>query len=688
MNGHSFSLGGGEMDRLFSPAQIGTMELPNRLIMTPMHLGYCPTGEVTPRLIEFYRARAKGGVGLIIVGGCGIDRLGNAPGMVQLDDDVFVPGLSQLVEAVHTEGAKIIPQLYQSGRYASSRAGQTPVAPSPIASKLTGEVPKELNQEDIADIILSYAEAAKRAKLAGFDGVEILASAGYLISQFLSSLTNQREDRYGGDLQGRMSMGLEVVGAVREAVGADFPILVRVAGNDFMPGGNTNKEAQAFCIALEQAGVNAINVTGGWHETSVPQLTMNVPPGAFRYLARGIKQAVSIPVIACNRITTPELAEEILTQGDADFVGLARPLLADPEFVNKARSGDRDNIRPCIGCNQGCLDHVFRAQPVSCTVNPEAGLEAKLLLKSTDTPSSQRLLVIGAGPAGLEFALESAHLGHKVTIWELAKQAGGQLTLASSPPGRQDFLRLRDYLFKACENAGVKLAYETEGTAHNILSELNKGEFDAVVIASGAKPILPALNIEPGAAVVQAWDILAGKRAVGEKILIIGGGAVGVETALHLAENGGFNAETLKFLWSEHGEGEGELRRLLSQGNRDITVIEMAKGIGRDIGLSTRWSMLQDLRRSGIKLSDQTKALSITKQGVVVEKVGEQYTLPADLVILAIGSCSENQLYKELTGKVDNLYVLGDAQKPAKVFEAIHDAYALAKQIKPTLGRD
>ncbi len=669
------------MGNLFSPARIGALTLANRLVMTPMHLGYCPSGEVTPRLIEFYRARAKGGVGLIVLGGCGIDKLGNAPGMVQLDEDKFIDGLRELVNAVHHEGAKIIAQLYQAGRYASSRASQTPVAPSPVASRLTGETPQELSEQDIAAIISAYAAAASRAKQAEFDGVEILASAGYLISQFLSPITNLRQDRYGGDLPARMTFGLEVVAAVRTAVGADFPILVRVAGNDFMPGGHTNQQSRAFCQALEKAGVDAIDVTGGWHETSVPQLTMNVPPGAFRYLARGIKQAISIPVIACNRITTPELAEEVLSSGDADFVGIARPLLADPEFANKAQRGDSGLIRPCIGCNQGCLDHIFRQKPVSCVVNPAAGGEVHVVQEVAHTAGKQNLLVIGAGPSGLQFALEAAQLGHSVSLWERSAAAGGQLALAAAPPGRKDFLRLRDYLFNACTIAGVDFRFGIEASAENILSAVYRQRLDGVVIATGAAPLHPPLPLDSGVPVIQAWDVLAGGVTAHNKTVIIGGGAVGVETALYLAQTRYCSSDSLNFLWFEQAESESELHRQLAKKGQGIILVEMAKGIGRDIGPSTRWSLLQDLQRFGIQAMDQTTALAITAQGVVVEKAGLQQTLPADLVILAAGSRPENHLYSELLGKVANLYLIGDAFKPAKVFEAMHQAHELIQQI-------
>ncbi|KJR45992.1 2,4-dienoyl-CoA reductase [NADPH] [Desulfosporosinus sp. I2] len=667
------------MSMLFSPAQIGTLQLRNRLVMTPMHLGYSPKGEVNDQLIEFYRARARGGVGLIVVGGCGIDLIGNAFGMTQLDDDRYIPGLRRLVDAVHAEGAKIIPQLYQAGRYAhSALTGQPSVAPSPIPSKLTRQTPVELTQEKIIEVIASFANAAKRAQVSGFDGVEIIASAGYLISQFLSPVTNQRTDRYGGDLQARMTFGLEVVQAVRNAVGLDFPIIVRVAGNDFVSGSHTNTESRAFCQALEKIGVNALNVTGGWHETQVPQLTMNVPPGAYVYLANGIKQVVSIPVIACNRINTPELAEEILQEGKADFIGMARSLLADPEFPQKAMAGNSDTIRPCIGCNQGCLDNIFQLKPVSCLVNAEAGREAELAELARNNPPAQRqkILVIGAGSAGLEFSRIATLRGHKVTIWEASDKTGGQLALAGAPPGRRDFLYFGTYLANICLELGVTIDYNIMATPEKVLSAVQNGEFDRVVIATGARPITPPIKIEAGTEVLQAWDVLLGHKKTGKNVIIVGGGAVGVDTALLLAESGTLDNESLRFLLVQQAETDKELYRLATQGTKRITVLEMAKGIGRDIGPSTRWSMLADLKRYRVNCLEENKVLEIRSDGVLVESDGVQKVLPADTVILAVGSSSQNELYSALQGKLESLSIIGDAVKPRKVLDAIHEAYA------------
>ena len=361
-----------QFPNLFSPITIRSMSLRNRIVMTAMHLGYTPASEVTDRLIAFYRARASGGAGLIIVGGCVIDEFGGMLGMIGIRDDCFIPGLEKLTAAVKGEGAGIAAQLYQAGRYTHSVmiGGRKPFSSSAVRSRLTGETPRALELEEIPGVQDAFASAALRAKKAGFDAVEVLGSAGYLISQFLSPITNLREDRYGGPLENRMRFGLEVVEKVRRAVGPDYPILMRLAGNDFMPGSHTNREARIFAAEAEKAGIDLFNVTGGWHETRVPQLSTFVPRSAYVYLAQGVKSAVSVPVIASNRINDPQLAEDILREGQADLVTMARGLIADPELPNKAREGRTEEICRCIACNQGCFDSIFNLRSVTCLVNP------------------------------------------------------------------------------------------------------------------------------------------------------------------------------------------------------------------------------------------------------------------------------------------------------------------------------
>ncbi|MDH7479523.1 MAG: NADH:flavin oxidoreductase, partial [Syntrophomonadaceae bacterium] len=326
--------------KLLEPIKIGSMELRNRIVMPAMHLGFCQDGYIGDRIVNFYRERAEGGAGLIVVGGCYISPHPAYWGMVEIGDDRFIPGHRRLAGAIREAGACAAAQLFHAGRYESSVfSRRQPIAPSPIPSAMTRETPREMTLEDIAEVIAQFAAAASRAKEAGYNAVEVIASAGYLISEFLSPITNRRSDEYGGSFENRCRFGEEVIKAVRQAVGPGYPVMVRLTGNEFMPGGNTNREIRQFARRLQEAGADAFNVTGGWHESRVPQITMNVPLGAYIYLAQGIKQAVEVPVAACNRINDPWLAEELLVQGRADLVGMARGLMADPELPNKVRDG-------------------------------------------------------------------------------------------------------------------------------------------------------------------------------------------------------------------------------------------------------------------------------------------------------------------------------------------------------------
>jgi len=592
-------------------------------------------------------------------------------------DDRFIPGLAALAQAVQTNGAKIAAQLYQAGRYAHSMlmGGKQSISSSPVRSKFTGETPRELTVPEIKQVQANFALAAGRLKRAGFDAVEVIASAGYLISQFLSPVVNRREDEYGGSFENRMRFGLEVAREVRRTVGPDFPVIFRVAGNEFMEGGLENKDAQVFCRELEKAGADLINVTGGWHETRVPQITMALPRGGYVYLARGIKQAVSIPVMACNRINDPVLADQILRDGLADLIGFARGLIADPELPNKALAGRFDEINRCIGCNQGCFDTLFTAQPVTCLVNARAGAEAKRSLSAA--PRRKKVMVIGGGPAGMEAARVGALRGHNVVLYEKGKKLGGQLRLAAIPPGRGEFLTFGDYLEARLKTLNVAVHLGVEASSLQVEAE----KPDALVLATGAVALIPPLKGIDGPNVRLAWDVLTGKADTGHEVVIIGGGAVGLETALFLAHKGALDAETLYFLMFKQAERFETLQSLLYQGVKKVTVVEMIKKLGQDIGTSTRWTILQDVSRMGIKTLTRTQAKEITREGVIAERDGKDLFLKGDTVVIAAGARPDNRLYEELKGRVAEVHLIGDAKSPRKVLEAVAEGFEAGRTI-------
>jgi 2,4-dienoyl-CoA reductase (NADPH2) len=662
-------------DLLFRSIFIGSVELKNRIFMPAMHLNMCRNYIVTEQLIEFYRERAKGGAGLISVGYATVDELSGTPANIGAHLDEHLPGLTALAEAIHDGGAKATVQLNHAGRYNSSffLGGRKPVAPSPVPCRMTRETPEELGVKEILDTIRRFGQAAERVQKAGFDLVEILAGTGYLISEFLSPLTNKRTDEYGGSLENRMRFGLDVIREVKSRLGNDFPILVRLNGNDFMEGGIGPEDLLIFGAALENIGVDALCVNVGWHEAQVPQIVTKVPRGAFAYLARDMKKRVSIPVIASHRINDPQIARLLISENFCDMVAIGRALIADPWFPEKARTGRESEIIHCVACGQGCFDNLFKMKSVECLCNPRAGHEHEAQSAKTDNPKN--VMIAGGGVAGMSAAIAAAEQGHKVSLYEKGLQLGGQLHLAGAPPGRGEFLVFGEDL--ACQLAlyDIKVLLNS-GVDGETLAQENP---DYLILATGGESVIPAIPGVDGENVVSAWDVLAGKVETGRKVVVIGGGAVGIETALLLAEQGTLSGEELKFLLVNGAVPAEKLYQLATEGTKEVVVVEMADNLGANFGKSTRWGMLQDVSRFGIKALAQTKVLEITGTGVRIEHGGNEQVLVAESVVLAVGTKSVNPLEKIAAELGIACRVVGDALAPGTVFEANHQGYNAGK---------
>ncbi len=663
--------------KLFEPITINSLVIPNRIVMPSMGLGYTRDYTLTDQFKDFYRERARGGVGLMTLGPVAIDEVGSAPYMPGLFDDRFVEPLREFMDELHRETeVKVATQLMHLGRAAFSfMTGKQIIAPSPVPSKLSGETPREMTREDIETVQEAYVQAARRAKEAGFDYVEILACTGYLISQFLSPVTNLRTDEYGGPIENRMRFGLEVIRRVRAEVGEDYPVGIRVAGSDYIEGGHTNRESALFAAEAEKAGADAVNVTGGWHETYIPQLTTNVPPGAFVYLARGIKEHVNVPVFASNRLGDPVLAERVLRSGACDMVCWGRPLIADPELPNKAREGRLDEIVPCLACNQGCFDSIFAGTFVTCVMNPRVGREGSLRVTPAETP--RKVFVAGGGPAGMECALTAAQAGHDVTLYEREPVLGGQVNLAKVPPGKKEFQRLIDSMAGRMKRYGVKVVLGTPLTPEKVAEERP----DVVVVASGAEPLEIQVPGSDKPHVVCAWDVLREEVAeIGRNVVIVGGSATGCETAHYLASLDLPPPEVFTFLMSHAAEKPEEADRLLHRPGRKITIIDMVERLAANVGRSARWPLRKSLKMLGVEMRPLTRLVEILDDAVVVEREGKRETLPADTVVMAVGARSADDLSARLPEGV-RVITIGDAKEPRKLTEAIREGFEAALEI-------
>jgi 2,4-dienoyl-CoA reductase-like NADH-dependent reductase (Old Yellow Enzyme family)/thioredoxin reductase len=631
-----------QFPKLFEPGRIGSLELKNRLVMPPMATNYASKdGSVTDRQIDYYEERAKGGAGLIIVEFSVVDSpIGKgAMRQIVIDHDRFIPGLSKLAAAIKRHGAKAAIQIHHAGRQTSSKiTGHQPVGPSSIPGS-EGEQPRELTLEEIAALIIRFGEASERAKKAGFDGVEIHGAHGYLISQFLSPLSNHRQDAYGGSVEKRARFLLEVIKAVRSKVGKDYPVWCRLSAMEIgADGGITVEETQTVAKLAEKAGVDAIDVSahlvGPARRTPMAQPPCNLVP-----LAEAIKKVVSVPVIAVGRIP-PELGEGVLRDGKADFIAIGRGLLVDPYLPQKTETGKTEEIRPCICCLT-CLDSIrWRKEGVCCVVNPTLGRERESELKPTKSP--KKVVVVGGGPGGMEAARVAALRGHKVVLFDEGEELGGQLLLAAKPPFKDTIETFRRYLVGQVTGLGVELRLRQKFTAE-MLSELKP---DSVILATGVKPFIPQIPGIRSKKVIQASQVLAGAEA-GERVAVIGGELVGCETALLLMERG-----------------------------KKVTIMRRGPELATKVQRLIREPMLGRLKYKGASILTGVEYEEITDAGVVIRThAGEKKVVEADTVVLAAGSMPNTELAAALKGKVGQVLSVGDCVEPRSIMEAVEEGY-------------
>ncbi|MDQ1017841.1 oxidoreductase [Streptomyces afghaniensis] len=614
--------------RVLKPGRIGGLALPHRIIMGAMHLGIETTGDGRD-LAAFYAERAHGGAGLIVTGGAAVSRSGvGGPGYNLVNEPDGCSRLARIPPAVHASGALVALQLFHAGRYARPD-GPHPVAPSPVHSRFAGATPHALTEAEILQTIADFARGAERAAAAGFDAVEVMASEGYLLNQFLSPLTNLRDDAWGGDAERRMRFPLDVLRAIRERVGPSFPVVFRISGDDLMPGSSTSEEVAAFARALRAEGVDALNVGVGWHESAVPTVQTLTPPGAWVPYAEAVKAAVGdLPVIVSNRINTLALADHVLA-GGVDFVSMARPFLADPDLIAKHRRGQAHLVNLCVGCNQACIDRSLVDEPVSCMVNPRA---VPSLSAPTSVPrpmpsgADRSYAVVGGGPAGLSAAREFARFGGRVTLFEAEAELGGQFRLARLVPGKADYGATIRYYEEELHRLGVdvRLARRIGQDDQDALRE-----FDGVVVASGGQPRRVGI---PGAHLPIVMDYVEAflNGAEGE-IVIIGGGGVSVDLA-HRVVGAPDGAE--EFL-REYGLLEQTAAPAEGPG---LTILSRSARIGSGMGRSTRWAVLASLRRRGVRVRTGIRYQEIVPGGVVIGTPdGKTETIAAETVVIAAG---------------------------------------------------
>jgi len=644
---------------LLAPLDLGFTMLKNRVLMGSMHTGLEEAPKGFSRLAAFYAERARGGVGLIVTGGIGPNQDGVVmPGAAALEDEAHAEKHRKITDAVHQEGGKIAMQILHTGRYAYHRGA---VAPSAVQAPISPARPREMSEEDILRTIADYARCAKLAQFAGYDGVEVMGSEGYLINQFIAQQTNFRSDDWGGPFENRIRFAVDTVRAVRKICGSNFIIIFRLSMLDLVEGGSSWDEIVALAKAIEAAGATIINTGIGWHEARIPTIATMVPRAAFAWVTKRLMGHVKIPLITTNRINTPEVAEEVIASGCADMVSMARPFLADAEFVKKAAEGRGDEINTCIACNQACLDHIFNGKLTSCLVNPRACHETELLIEKTAAP--KKIAVVGAGPAGMACAATAAERGHQVTLFDAAPVIGGQFNLARRIPGKEEFNETLRYFARRLEKIGVtrKLGQRVEA------DELAQAGFDHVVLATGIVPRQLAIPGIEHSKVVSYIDLIEGRKEAGARVAVIGAGGIGFDVGEFLTHAHDGKDELIRFQ-SEWGiDTEFRTRGGLKAPHDDASPRQVwllqrkAAKVGDGLAKTTGWIRRTLLKKRGVAMLSGVSYERIDNDGLHIKIDGQSQCLPVDTVVICAGQEPRRELEAGLRAANVPLTLIGGA---------------------------
>ncbi|MEU2067785.1 NADPH-dependent 2,4-dienoyl-CoA reductase [Streptomyces anulatus] len=649
---------------LLSPLDLGFTTLPNRVLMGSMHIGLEEAERGFERMAAFYAERARGGVGLMVTGGIApSERACSFPGGAKMTTEAEAEQHREITSAVHAAGGRIAMQILHFGRYAHH---PDLVAPSALKAPISGFTPNALTDDQVEETIEEFVRAAGLARLAGYDGVEIMGSEGYLINEFIVSATNHRTDRWGGSYENRMRLPVEIVRRVRERVGDDFILIYRLSMLDLVPGGSTLEEVVTLAKEIEAAGATIINTGIGWHEARIPTIATSVPRGAFSWVTEKVRGAVSVPLVTSNRINTPEVAEEILASGRADMVSMARPFLADPEFVAKAAAGRADAINTCIGCNQACLDHIFSLRITSCLVNPRACHETELVLSPTRT--RKRVAVVGAGPAGLACSVTAAERGHAVTLFDAADEIGGQLNVARRVPGKEEFDETLRYFRTRLAELDVEVRLSTRADTGTL------DGYDEIVLATGVEPRTPAIPGTDRRNVVSYLDVLRDGAPVGDRVAIVGAGGIGFDVAEFLTDGGdaaSLDADTFFRQWgvdTSYAERGGLRAPERPKSPRTVHLVQRrTTKVGAGLGKTTGWIHRTELRHRGVEMIAGASYDLIDDEGLHLTVDGERRVLPVDTVVLCAGQEPRRELYEELRAGAVPVHLIGGADVAAEL---------------------